>query len=123
MNFMEIPLCPGYSIDRHGVVYSPSGRRLFVAKDGKVTLKKDGKLRREYVGDLLISADSLRSDRYREAAERKIVRAEEAVNAKEKERREAVRRLALARRLNALLLAKIGRDQPDADLSGLRVEE
>ncbi len=123
MKFMEIPLYPGYSIDRHGVVYSPSGRRLFVAKDGKVTLNKDGKLRREYVGDLLISADSLRSDRHREATERKIARAEETVNAKEKERREAIRRLALARRLNELLLAKIGREQPDVDLSGLRVEE
>ena len=89
MKFMDIPLYPGYSIDRHGVVYSPSGRRLFVAKDGKVTLNKDGKLRREYVGDLLISADSLRSDRHREATERKIARAEETVNAKEKERREA----------------------------------
>ena len=123
MNFKEIPLYPGYSIDRHGVVYSPSGRRLIVTKDGKVTLKKDGKLRQEYVGDLLTSADLLSSDRHRDVAERKIARAEEAVNAKEKERREAVRRLALARRLNALLLAKIGRDQPDADLSGLRVEE
>lgn len=123
MNFVEIPLYPGYSIDRHGVVYSPSGRRLVVTKDGKVTLKKNGKLQQEYVGDLLTSADLLRSDRHRDVAERKIARAEEAVNAKEKERREAVRRLALARRLNALLIAKIGREQPDANLSDLCIED
>ena len=75
------------------------------------------------MGDLLTSADLLRSERHREAAERKIARAEEAAKAGEKERREAVRRLTLARRLNALLIAKIGREQPDADLSGLRVPE
>lgn len=123
MSYMEIPLYPDYSIDNHGVVYSPSGRRLFVSKEGKVTLKKNGKLRKEYVGDLLLSADGMKSDIYKKDAERKIARAEKAAAAKEEERREAIRRLSLARRANAHLLAMIRRDQPEVNLHGLQIEE
>lgn len=134
MSCMEIPFYPDYSIDSHGVVYGPSGKRLSVSKEGKVNLKKDGKIRQEYVGDLLLSADGMKSDmykkdaeqkiaKYKEDAERKISWAEKTVAAKEEERRYAMRRLCLARRANAHLLAMIRRDQPNADLSGLQIEE
>lgn len=123
MSYMEIPLYPDYSIDSHGVVYGLSGKRLSVSKEGKVSLKKDGKIRQEYVGDLLLSADGMKSDMYKKDAEQKISWAEKTVAAKEEERREAVRRLCLARRANAHLLAMIRRDQPSMDLSELCVEE
>lgn len=123
MGYMEIPLYPDYSIDSHGVVYGLSGKRLSVSKEGKVSLKKDGKIRQEYVGDLLLSADGMKSDMYRKDAERKIACAEKAAAAKEEERREAIRRLSLARRINAHLLAMIRREQPEVNLHGLQIEE
>lgn len=131
---MEIPFYPDYSIDSHGAVYGPSGRRLSVSKEGKVKLYKDGKRREEYVGDLLLAADGMKSDmykkdaeqkiaKYKEEADRKIAYAEKAIAAKEEERRYAIRRLCLARRANAHLLAMIRREQPDMNLSELCVEE
>ena len=77
----------------------------------------------EYIGDLLADAASANEERRRRVAEARLNKAEKTAREAEKCRNEYAGRLALARRLNALLLAKIGREQPDTDVSGLRIPE
>ena len=54
--FYTIPAFPGYGINRRGEVKSPTGVILTVTERGQVRVKKDGKVRLEYIGDLLADA-------------------------------------------------------------------
>ena len=54
--FYTIPSFPGYGINRRGEVKSPTGVILTVTERGQVRIKKDGKVRLEYIGNLLADA-------------------------------------------------------------------
>lgn len=123
MSYTELPSYPGYTINQRGEVRSPAGIRLTVNPSGQVRMKVNGKISLEYIGDLLADANSASDEQRRRFAEAKIGKAEKAVREAEKCRNEYAGRLALARRLNGLLLAKIGREQPDADISGLEISD
>lgn len=123
MSYTELPSYPGYTINPRGEVRSPAGIRLTVNSSGQVRVKVNGKISMEYIGDLLADAASANEERRRRVAEARLNKAEKTAREAEKCRNEYAGRLALARRLNALLLAKIGREQPDTDVSGLRIPE
>lgn len=121
MEFMDMPNYPGYTINRRGVVRGPSGFALQVTERGQVRVKKDGRVRLEYVYDLLL--DTMLQDVQREAdrARAEVIRVQQTADKAIAEQEMMAERLRLARKLNGLLLAMVGRRDPDADLSDLRV--
>lgn len=102
--FYTIPAFPGYGINRRGEVKSPTGVILTVTERGQVRVKKNGKVRLEYIGDLL--ADAMLA---REKYEAELLALRKAVAKAECDLGEKAERLRLARKLNALLLAKVRR--------------
>ena len=111
--FYTIPSFPGYGINRRGEVKSPTGVILTVTERGQVRIKKDGKVRLEYIGNLLADAGQADAMLAREKYEMELLGLRKAVAKAE--------RLRLARKLNALLLSKVRRDNPHADITALSV--
>ena len=107
--FYTIPAFPGYGINRRGEVKSPTGVILTVTERGQVRVKKDGKVRLEYIGDLLADAGQADAMLAREKYEEELLELRKAVAKAECDLGEKAERLRLARKLNALLLAKVRR--------------
>ena len=99
----------GYGINRRGEVKSPTGVILTVTERGQVRVKKDGKVRLEYIGDLLADAGQADAMLAREKYEAELLELRKAVAKAECDLGEKAERLRLARKLNALLLAKVRR--------------
>jgi len=121
VGFIDIPNFPGYSISRRGEVRGPSGFILQATSRGQVRIKKDGKVRLEYVCDLLL--ETMTQDIQKVAAQARA-EADSAQLAADKAKADQdvlAERLRLARQLNAHLLAMIGRKNPGMDLSDLRI--
>jgi len=116
--FYTIPSFPGYGINRRGEVKSPTGVILTVTERGQVRIKKDGKVRLEYIGNLLADAGQADAMLAREKYEMEL---RKAVAKAEFDLGEKAERLRLARKLNALLLSKVRRDNPHADITALSV--
>jgi len=121
MGFIDMPNYPGYSISRRGEVRGPSGFILQVTNRGQVRIKKNGRVRLEYVCDLLLETilQEVQEDANKARAE--AFQAHKVADKVKAEYNEIAERLRLARKLNGHLLAMIGRGEPDADLSDLRV--
>ena len=113
MDFFDIPAYPGYQISPRGEVRSPRGFILSVASRGQVRIKVKGKIRLEYIGDLLAQAIQLRP--HQDAGQ-----TADDMPADYSELKERIR---LARKLNGHLLALVRRRQPETDVSRLQVEE
>ena len=121
MEFIDMPNYPGYTINRRGVVRGPSGFALQVTERGQVRVKKDGRVRLEYVYDLLLDTMLQGVQEEADRARAEAIRAQQAADRATAEQNMMAERLRLARKLNGHLLAMIGRGDPDADLSDLRV--
>ena len=115
--FYTIPSFPGYGINRRGEVKSPTG----VTERGQVRIKKDGKVRLEYIGNLLADAGQADAMLAREKYAMELLGLRKAVAKAEFDLGEKAERLRLARKLNALLLSKVRRDNPHADITALSV--
>ena len=124
MEFYDIPEFPGYSINWRGEVRSPTGVTLIANDHWQVRLVKDGRRSTRYIGDLL--ASTIEKELSRSCGQDSLLHAElaqarEAASTAQAARSALAERLRLARKLNGHLLAMIGRENPDADLSDLRV--
>lgn len=121
MEFMDMPNYPGYSISRRGEVRGPSGFILQVTNRGQVRIKKNGRVRLEYVCDLLLETMLQGVQEEADRARAEAIRVQQTADKAIAEQEMMAERLRLARKLNGLLLAMVGRRDPDADLSDLRV--
>lgn len=120
--FYALPSWPGYGINRRGEVKSPTGVILTVTERGQVRMKKDGKVRLEYIGHLLADAGQAAEMLARERYEKELPELRKAVAKAEFDLGEKSERLRLARKLNAVLLARVRRDMPHMNVTALRTE-
>lgn len=82
METVNLPSFPGYSINKIGEVFSPTGSRLTVDSRGRVRVRIGGKVSMEYLATLLADADLLRSEQHRLWAEEKVDKAEKKPSAR-----------------------------------------
>ena len=121
METVNLPSFPGYSINKIGEVFSPTGSRLTVDSRGRVRVRIGGKVSMEYLATLLADADLLRSEQHRLWAEEKVDKAEKKAASADARRIAAEQSLARARRVNGHCLALIRRSQPDRDMTALTI--